>query len=45
MPSPQRVLRGRDLESDPGIQFILFPTRRFLYPLQVLQSVICLHKK
>ena len=39
MPSPQRVLRRRDLEADPRIQFILLPSRRFLYPLSVLQSV------
>ena len=36
MPSPQRVLRSRNLEADSRIQFILFPSRCFLYPLQAL---------
>ena len=39
MPSPQRVLRRRDLESDSRVQLILLPGRRLFYPLQGLQSV------
>ena len=35
MPSPQRVLGRRDLESDPRVQLVLLPTRGFLYPLPV----------
>ena len=34
MPSSQSVLCGRNLESDPCVQLILLPRRRFLYPLE-----------
>ena len=35
MPFPQCVLRGRNLEPESRFQFVLFPSRCFLYPLQV----------
>ena len=41
MPSPQRVLRRRNLEPDSRIQLVLFPSRCFLHPLRVLLSVHC----
>ena len=39
MPSFQCVLRRRDLESNPCIQVVFLPRRRFLYPLQCFKSV------
>ena len=42
MPSFQCVLRRRNLESNPRIQVVFLPRRRFLYPLQCLKSVLSL---